>query len=135
MQTTVKQYQDDYQHPAEWELNASKSYFAAPGAFDIAPESLAFHSLDMGYVVEPGDFEIVMGANDKKLPTNSPNENTQSHMRRRTPPYRGQECHKTTRLNPIPAHEKPNRAVPVCKGMRQFLRTSMLRTLPSQPSR
>lgn len=30
-------------------------------AFDITPESLAFYDLNMNYVVEPGDFEIMVG--------------------------------------------------------------------------
>jgi beta-glucosidase len=30
-------------------------------ALDITPESLAFHDIDMKYVVEPGEFEIMVG--------------------------------------------------------------------------
>jgi beta-glucosidase len=30
-------------------------------AFDITPESLAFHGIDMKYAVEPGQFEIMIG--------------------------------------------------------------------------
>jgi len=30
-------------------------------AFDITPASLAFHDVDMNHVVEPGDFEILVG--------------------------------------------------------------------------
>lgn len=30
-------------------------------AFDITPEHLAFYNIDMNYVVEPGDFEIMVG--------------------------------------------------------------------------
>ena len=30
-------------------------------AIDITPESLAFYNIDMKYVVEPGDFEIMVG--------------------------------------------------------------------------
>lgn len=29
--------------------------------FDIAPEHLAFYNIDMKYVVEPGEFEIMVG--------------------------------------------------------------------------
>jgi beta-glucosidase len=29
--------------------------------FDIKPEHLAFHNIDMKYVVEPGEFEIMVG--------------------------------------------------------------------------
>ena len=30
-------------------------------ALDITPESLAFYDIDMKYVVEPGEFEIMVG--------------------------------------------------------------------------
>ena len=30
-------------------------------AFDITPEQLAFYDIDMNYVVEPGDFELMVG--------------------------------------------------------------------------
>ena len=30
-------------------------------ALDITPESLAFYDVNMKYVVEPGDFEILVG--------------------------------------------------------------------------
>ena len=37
--------------------------------FDITPEKLAFHNIDMKYVVEPGVFEIMTGpsSNDTDL--------------------------------------------------------------------
>ena len=30
-------------------------------SFEIAPEHLAFYNIDMKYVVEPGEFEIMIG--------------------------------------------------------------------------
>jgi beta-glucosidase len=33
--------------------------------FDITPEKLAFHNLDMKFVVEPGDFEIMTGPSSR----------------------------------------------------------------------
>ena len=30
-------------------------------AFDITPEQLAFYDIDMNWVVEPGDFDILVG--------------------------------------------------------------------------
>ena len=34
-------------------------------SFDITPEKLAFHNIDMKYVVEPGDFEIITGSSSR----------------------------------------------------------------------
>ena len=34
-------------------------------AFDITPESLAFYDVDMKYVVEPGDFSIMVGSSSR----------------------------------------------------------------------
>jgi beta-glucosidase len=38
-------------------------------SLDIRPESLAFYNIDMNYVVEPGEFEILLGnsSRDKDL--------------------------------------------------------------------
>jgi beta-glucosidase len=52
------------------ELKGFERVFLAPGetktvAFDITPESLAFFDLDMKYVVEPGDFEIMVGSSSR----------------------------------------------------------------------
>jgi beta-glucosidase len=33
--------------------------------FDITPEMLAFHNIDMKYVVEPGAFEIMTGPSSR----------------------------------------------------------------------
>jgi len=33
--------------------------------FDITPEKLAFHNIDMQYVVEPGAFEIMTGPSSR----------------------------------------------------------------------
>jgi beta-glucosidase len=33
--------------------------------FDITPDKLAFHNLDMKFVVEPGDFEIMTGPSSR----------------------------------------------------------------------
>ena len=35
--------------------------------FEITPESLAFHDLDMNYVVEPGEFEIMVGTSSRDV--------------------------------------------------------------------
>jgi beta-glucosidase len=48
------------------ELKGFQKISLAPGetrivAIDITPESLAFYDIDMKYVVEPGDFEIMLG--------------------------------------------------------------------------
>lgn len=48
------------------ELKGFKRITLAPGqtetvAFDITPEHLAFYNIDMKYVVEPGEFEIMIG--------------------------------------------------------------------------
>ncbi len=34
-------------------------------AFDITPESLAFYDIDYKYVVEPGDFEVMVGTSSR----------------------------------------------------------------------
>ncbi len=34
-------------------------------SFDIIPDKLAFHNIDMKYVVEPGDFEIMTGSSSR----------------------------------------------------------------------
>jgi beta-glucosidase len=52
------------------ELKGFERVFLAPGetetvAFDITPESLAFFDVDMKYVVEPGDFEIMVGSSSR----------------------------------------------------------------------
>jgi beta-glucosidase len=52
------------------ELKAFRKLFLQPGettsvAFDIAPEQLAFYDIHMKYVVEPGDFEIMMGSSSR----------------------------------------------------------------------
>ncbi len=33
--------------------------------FDITPDSLAFYDVNMKYVVEPGDFEIMVGTSSR----------------------------------------------------------------------
>jgi beta-glucosidase len=48
------------------ELKGFQKISLAPGetrivAIDITPESLAFYDINMNYVVEPGDFEIMLG--------------------------------------------------------------------------
>jgi beta-glucosidase len=48
------------------ELKAFHKVWLEPGetktiAFDISPESLAFYDVDMNYLVEPGEFEIMVG--------------------------------------------------------------------------
>ena len=35
--------------------------------FEITPESLAFHDIDMNYVVEPGEFEIMVGTSSRDV--------------------------------------------------------------------
>jgi beta-glucosidase len=52
------------------ELKAFRKLFLQPGetasvAFDIAPEQLAFYDIHMKYVVEPGDFEIMVGSSSR----------------------------------------------------------------------
>jgi beta-glucosidase len=52
------------------ELKGFKKVWLQPGetttvALDITPESLAFYNIDMQYVVEPGDFEIMVGASSR----------------------------------------------------------------------
>jgi beta-glucosidase len=34
-------------------------------ALDITPESLAFYDVNMNYVVEPGEFDIVVGSSSR----------------------------------------------------------------------
>jgi beta-glucosidase len=48
------------------ELKGFQKVVLRPGetktvGLDITPESLAFYDLHMNYVVEPGDFEIMVG--------------------------------------------------------------------------
>ena len=48
------------------ELKGFEKVFLQPGetktvALEITPESLAFYNIDMEHVVEPGDFEIMVG--------------------------------------------------------------------------
>jgi beta-glucosidase len=48
------------------ELKGFERITLAPGetktvSLEIAPEHLAFYDIDMKYVVEPGDFEIMVG--------------------------------------------------------------------------
>jgi len=48
------------------ELKGFKKVSLQPGetktvALDITPESLAFYDIDMKYVVEPGEFELMVG--------------------------------------------------------------------------
>jgi beta-glucosidase len=52
------------------ELKGFKKVWLQPGetktiALDITPESLAFYNIDMQYVVEPGDFEIMIGTSSR----------------------------------------------------------------------
>jgi beta-glucosidase len=35
-------------------------------ALDITPESLAFYDVNMSYVVEPGEFEILIGNSSRE---------------------------------------------------------------------
>ena len=48
------------------ELKGFKKVWLQPGesttvAFDITPAHLSFYDVDMNYVVEPGDFELMIG--------------------------------------------------------------------------
>ena len=36
-------------------------------ALEITPDSLAFHNVDMKYIVEPGEFEIMVGNSSHDL--------------------------------------------------------------------
>jgi beta-glucosidase len=52
------------------ELKGFKKVWLQPGetktvALDITPELLAFYDIDMQYVVEPGDFEIMIGTSSR----------------------------------------------------------------------
>jgi beta-glucosidase len=52
------------------ELKGFQKVFLAPGekrkvAIDITPDSLAFFDIDMNYVVEPGEFEIMVGTSSR----------------------------------------------------------------------
>ncbi len=52
------------------ELKGFRRIHLAPGerqtvALDITPESLAFYNIDKEYVVEPGDFEVMVGASSR----------------------------------------------------------------------
>jgi beta-glucosidase len=52
------------------ELKGFQRVFLKPGestavSFDITPELLAFYDIDMKYVVEPGEFEIMVGASSR----------------------------------------------------------------------
>jgi beta-glucosidase len=52
------------------ELKGFQKIFLQPGetrtvALDITPESLAFYDVDMKYVVEPGQFEIMIGTSSR----------------------------------------------------------------------
>ena len=52
------------------ELKAFRKIFLAAGEtaaveLEITPESLAFYNIDMKYVVEPGDFEIMVGTSSR----------------------------------------------------------------------
>ena len=52
------------------ELKGFAKVFLEPGAskavsIEITPESLAFYDIDMNYVVEPGDFEIMVGTSSR----------------------------------------------------------------------
>ncbi|HRZ47625.1 MAG TPA: glycoside hydrolase family 3 N-terminal domain-containing protein [Candidatus Paceibacterota bacterium] len=52
------------------ELKGFKKVWLQPGetktvALDITPESLAFYDVNMKYVVEPGEFEIMVGASSR----------------------------------------------------------------------
>jgi len=52
------------------ELKAFKKVWLKPGesttvALDINPGSLAFYDVNMKYVVEPGDFEIMVGTSSR----------------------------------------------------------------------
>jgi beta-glucosidase len=52
------------------ELKGFQRVFLKPGetatvSFDITPELLAFYDIDMKYVVEPGDFQIMIGTSSR----------------------------------------------------------------------
>ncbi|HKV40027.1 MAG TPA: fibronectin type III-like domain-contianing protein, partial [Blastocatellia bacterium] len=52
------------------ELKGFQRVFLAPGetttvTLEITPELLAFHDVDMKYVVEPGEFEIMVGTSSR----------------------------------------------------------------------
>jgi beta-glucosidase len=52
------------------ELKAFRKVTLEPGAtitvaLEITPESLAFYDIDMKYIVEPGDFEIMVGTSSR----------------------------------------------------------------------
>jgi beta-glucosidase len=52
------------------ELKAFRKVFLEPGetksvAFEIAPEQLAFYDIHMKFVVEPGEFEIMVGSSSR----------------------------------------------------------------------
>jgi len=52
------------------ELKGFRKISLQPGqtqtvALDITPESLAFYDVNMSYVVEPGEFEIMIGSSSR----------------------------------------------------------------------
>jgi beta-glucosidase len=52
------------------ELKAFKKVSLQPGdstrvGLEITPDSLAFHDIDMRYVVEPGEFTIMVGTSSR----------------------------------------------------------------------
>jgi beta-glucosidase len=54
------------------ELKAFQKVLLSPGetktvALDISPESLAFYDIKLKYVVEPGDFEIMVGNSSRDV--------------------------------------------------------------------
>jgi beta-glucosidase len=54
------------------ELKAFRKVFLEPGetksvAFEIAPEQLAFYDIHMKFVVEPGEFEIMVGSSSRDV--------------------------------------------------------------------
>jgi beta-glucosidase len=51
--------------PAICRQNAFKPGQQTTVAIDITPESLAFYDINMKYVVEPGDFEIMVGTSSR----------------------------------------------------------------------
>jgi len=51
--------------PAICRQNASKLGQPTTVAIYITPESLAFYDINMKYVVEPGDFEIMVGTSSR----------------------------------------------------------------------
>jgi beta-glucosidase len=53
------------------ELKGFAKVWLEPGesatvSVDITPDSLAFYDIDMQYVVEPGEFEIMVGTSSRK---------------------------------------------------------------------